>query len=259
MNEGLLTQIGLNSTQAKAYLALVRHGPLTPPQLAKKTGETRTNAYAVLDRLVELGLAKKTELKSKLVYRVENPVALENLVRQDRDAALARERLIQNSMPMLLSYFYTYSEQPGVRFYQGVDGIKKIYSDTLRTGKDIHLLRSLHDQDVMPTEFYRDYTLQRASLGIKTYMLNPIGHKNSLTDRDFEKLNITHAEIPAGAYAAPVEINIYGDKVALISFGQEIMGTIIESPQIAQSMQQLLDLAWSGAHKAQASAAQPKS
>src|SRR5688572_27750472 len=57
VNEEILTHLGLNPTQAKAYLAIVRHGSLTPPELAKNIGETRTNAYSVLDQLVELGLA----------------------------------------------------------------------------------------------------------------------------------------------------------------------------------------------------------
>lgn len=87
MNENLLINLGLNPTQAKAYLALVRHGSLTPPELAKRTGETRTNAYTILDKLVELGLAKKEDYKKKLRYRVENPVALEKLVKQHRDEA----------------------------------------------------------------------------------------------------------------------------------------------------------------------------
>jgi hypothetical protein len=37
----------LNPTQAKAYLALITSGSLTPPQLPPKSRITRTNAYEV--------------------------------------------------------------------------------------------------------------------------------------------------------------------------------------------------------------------
>lgn len=243
MNEELLTNIGLNQTQAKAYLALVRHGSLTPPELAKKTGETRTNAYTVLDRLVELGLAKKDESKKKLVYRVENPVALEKLVKKHRDDALAREKLVKDSMPALLNFFYTYSEQPGVRFFQGTQGIKDIYNDMLRTRQDIYLVRSLHDQDTMTNEFYDDFRTRRAKLGIRTYMLSPTGSPKEVRPLDDAAYKLIRINLPKDSYTSPVEVDIYGDKVAMISFGEEVMGTIIESPQIAEAMRQIFVLA----------------
>ena len=51
MNPELLEQAGLNATQAKAYLALITSGSLTPPQLADKIQITRTNAYEVMTAL----------------------------------------------------------------------------------------------------------------------------------------------------------------------------------------------------------------
>lgn len=246
MNEALLMQIGLNQTQAKAYLTLVRHGSLTPPELAKKTGETRTNAYTVLDRLVELGLAKKDDSKKKLAYRVGHPVALENLVKKHRDEALQREKLVKDSMPALLNFFYTYSEQPGVRFYQGKDGIKEIYNDTLRTGQEIFLLRSPHDNDLMSKDYLLSYKERRAKLGLSTNTLSPDVPSATHDAEDDKQHNIKRTWLPKGAYTAPVEIDVYGDKVALISFGEEAMGTIIESPQVAEAMRQLFGLVRDG-------------
>ena len=241
-----LENFGLNKTQAKAYLALIRSGSLTPPALAKLTGETRTNAYTVLDRLVELGLAKKTDKNKKFVYHVENPVALEKLAKQHRDQALSREKQVKDSMPALLNFFYTFSDQPGVRFFQGIDGIKEIYDDTLRTRKDIYLVRSPLDQDLMSLDFYTKYKERRAKLGITTHILSPTQSPvwNPKTDKLY---NLVRTQLPVGAYTAAVEMSVYGNKVALISFGEEAMGTIIESPQIAEAMRQLFALARIGA------------
>lgn len=43
-------------------------------------------------------------------------------------------------------------------------------------------------------------------------------------------------------YTAPVEIDVYGNKVAFISFGETQMATIIDSPPVADAMRQLLRL-----------------
>ena len=246
MNIETLEQFGLNKTQAKAYLALIRNGSLTPPALSKITGETRTNAYTVLDKLVEFGLAKKMEQNKKFVYRVENPVALEKLAARHRAEALQREQQVKTAMPSLLNFFYTFSEQPGVRFFQGADGIKEIYNDTLRTRQDIYLLRSPLDKDLMSDEFFQKYKSQRSKLGITTYILSP-DVPGATRDPESDKNNlIKRTWLPKDTYTAPVELDIYGNKVALISFGEEAMGTIIESPQVADAMRQLFALAQAG-------------
>lgn len=243
MNEELLTNLGLNQTQAKAYLALVRHGSLTPPELAKKTGETRTNAYTVLDRLVELGLAKKDDSKKKLVYRVENPVALEKLVKQHRDEALKREKLVKDSMPALLNFFYTYSEQPGVRFFQGKDGLKEIFNDQIRTGKEVTFIRSTKDRDIYGHDYMRELRGKFAKLGIKRKTFSP---DSSSIPKDWKQTDkprlLERTFIPADDYTASVEWVKYANKLAIISYGEEVMGIIIESPQIAEAFEQILNM-----------------
>lgn len=247
MNEELLISIGLNPTQAKAYMTLVRFGSLTPPELAKKTGETRTNAYTVLDRLVELGLAKKDEVKKKLIYRVENPVALEKLVRQHRDDALAREKLVKDSMPALLNFFYTYSEQPGIRFFQGFEGLKQIYDDQLRTGKEVSFVRSTADTKLYGYETMRKLRGKFARFGIKRHAYSPDAEDIPVNWRELDAPRLLERTWLGGQYTAPVEWSVYGDKVSIISFGEEIMGMVIESPQIAESLRQLLAFVDKGA------------
>lgn len=242
MNVQLLIQLGLNKTQAKAYLTLVQFGSLTPPELAKKTGETRTNAYTVLDRLVELGLAKKHDIAKKLQYRPENPIALEKLAQQGRDEALERERLVKGSMATLLNYFYTYSEQPGVRFYQGKDGIEAIYKDQLRTKQPLYIVRSWKDRDFFGKGVFNVWRKRPAAHGIPTIMLSPdVEDANNDPELD-KKLLWSRTWMRKEDYTAPVEWDIYGDKVSIISFGEEAIGMIIESPQIAEAMRQMFKL-----------------
>jgi len=239
MDIKLLTDIGLNKTQAKAYIALVKQGSLTPPALAKLINETRTNAYTVLDKLTELGLAKKSERDKKLIYKVENPVALEKLVIANRHEALEREKKIKNAMPTLLNYFYTYSEQPGVRFFQGKEGIEDIYKDQLHTGKTIRVIRSWKDRDFFGKGAYSIWRKRPAKHGIPTIMLSPdVPDANNDPELD-KKLLFSRTWMNKNDYTAPVEWDIYGDKVSIISFGEEAIGMIIESPQIADSMRQL--------------------
>lgn len=249
MNTELLTALGLNETQAKAYTTLVKHGSLTPPLAAQLLAIKRTNAYSVLDQLVELGLASKKDVQKKASYWAENPIALERLAKRKRDEALEHERQTQASMPTLLNYFHTFSSQPGVKFYQGIDGIQDIYTDMLRTRKDIYVVRSAHDQDFLSRDYFATFKQKKAKLGITTHLLNPESNKevwNSETDATFKTIR---TQVADNQYTADVEISTYGAKVAIISFGVEAIGMIIHSPQIAEAYRQLLTLAVAGAER----------
>lgn len=242
MDTNTLTSIGLTAPQAKAYIALVQNGPSAPPTVASMINETRSNTYKILDKLVDLGLACKEDHDKKLQYRIENPAALDTLARQARDHALAQEKRVRDVMPSLLNFFYTYSEQPGVRFFQGKEGIRQIFEDMLRTRQDIHLLRSPADVRFFDEQFFERFRKKRAQLDITTYALTP-QVASAIHNEEVDKLNkFKRTWLSSEDYTANVEWDIYGDKVALISYGQEAIGMIIESPQIAESFRQMFNL-----------------
>lgn len=246
MNIELLTRIGLTKSQAKAYIALIKHGKLSAPELAEKIGETRTNCYMVLDKLTELGLVNKDESGKKLSYQPTNPTNLERLSEQRRKDVLETEKQVRDSMPQLLNYFYTYQNRPGVRFFEGKEGIKRMYEDQRRTGKDIYFIRSDADVNVLGQNLYK-HLEQRAKLGIHAHGIEPAEEDNMRYGRENDKRMLRDMVwAPPECFNAPVNVYVYGDKTALVSYGEEVIGTIIESPQIAEAMKQIFALVQTG-------------
>lgn len=64
-----LIELGLGEYEAKAYVALLREGPLTGYQLAKVSGIPRPNIYPILARLQERGAVVKSERDGTADYR----------------------------------------------------------------------------------------------------------------------------------------------------------------------------------------------
>jgi sugar-specific transcriptional regulator TrmB len=242
MNPQLLEDIGLSKSQAKVYLRLIEKGELTPPEVAKLTGETRSNAYMILQKLEGLGLIEKIEQTKKVAYQPLNPVALEKLVEDRRKESVMTENKIKQAMPQMLSYFYTFTEKPGIRLLQGEEGLKEIYTDTLRSKEDIYFLRTPSEVKVLGDDFFMRYKKKRADLGIKTYAFTKPTAFSRLLAADDKKNNMIRTWIDEDEYDAPVEINVYGDKVAFLAFGEEVMGVIIQNKPIADSMRQLLTM-----------------
>lgn len=243
MDPELLTNLGLTDAQARVYNGLLANGPHTPPALAKLINDSRTNTYNVLEKLTDLGLVKKEDINKKLVFSCEPPTALEKLARQRREAALKEEQTLHANMPDLLSAYFRTHEQPGVRFYRGTAELKDIYDDQIATGQPIYIIRPDYNMDVYDFDFMSEIRHMARRAGIPRYAITPdrdMAPKNHKESDPYMLLERTW--LPAGDYTAPVEWNAYGNKLAVMSFGAEAIGMIIESPQIAESFRQLYKL-----------------
>lgn len=234
----LIQKAGLTKAQAAVYAALVQNGTLTPVEIAELTGETRTNTYALLGKLEQLRLVKKQSEKPAR-YQAENPANLEALAERRRKIVSKHEEELKGGMSALLDVFYAHNEAPGSRTRAGRDGIREVHRDVLNTGKTVYLIRTPFDSKYK--DLIKIHRKQRAEKGIRTVALTPATEhaKQYATDGSDEKYLFERTMMPENAYQSPVEILIYGDKVTLISYGEEEIATTITSPLIAAAFREI--------------------
>ena len=241
----ILRKAGLNEAQAEIYDCLLRNGIMSPIELANETGQSRENCYMITKRLAELGLLEQIDGR-RIKYQVLNPSALESLIEKRHQSMIEDERYVKDNLPLLLDVFYANSEMPGARVLKGIDGVKEIYEDILRTKKDVYLLGtglnhvlSKHKKDKAFLDKYRD---RASSLEINTFALTPITREtmgDAKAKKD-ETVLLHRTWMPEDDFDSPLTIQIYGDKTALITFGETIMITVVTSPIIAEAMRQVL-------------------
>ena len=234
----IIMKAGLTEPQAKTYLALLKHGALTPSQIAAKTGETRTNTYALLDKLAKLKLVQTTEGK-KTTYVATHPSNLEVLAEKRRRALAKNEQAVKANLNALTDIFYANSNQPGTKVFIGEEGIKEIYRDALRTSKTVELLRSRADRPFY--EFIMEYKHKLVQKGVWTIALTPAspGALKAATLENDQSLCFERTMFPPEAYTGSVSIMLYGDKIAMIDYGETAVSTIITSPALADCMRQI--------------------
>lgn len=247
-NIEIIKKAGLNDAQAEIYACLLNNGTLTPSELAQNTSQSRENCYAILKKLIDMGLVEQVDGK-KTAYRLLNPSNLEVLVEKRRKIMSRNERIVKDNLSGLLDIFYANNELPGSRTMEGIDGLKDVYNDVIATGKDVYIMRNLADRDFWTNsddrhDFLRKHREKRVAKGIDTYSLTPVNPYSIKAAKNGvdERLHYYRTWIPADAYTAPVEIQVYGNKVALISFGETIMSTIITSPTVAEAMRQIMKI-----------------
>lgn len=243
MNPQLLQEIGLTEHQAKAYILLIKHGELRPQDVFEKINTTRTNAYKIFEQLEELGLATRLEQSKKLSYRPAHPLALEKIAEHKRKVALEQEQKIKATMPSLLDYYFTHTEQPTIKMHQGKEGLRKIYSEQVKTGKQISLLRSTADIDIYGFDFMDELRSMAHKYGIKRNLITPDDIRVAANWREVaQEFGDTRTWMDTDDYTAPVEWDVYGDKVSIIVFGEEAIGLVIEHEQVAKALKQIFEM-----------------
>ncbi|MFO0881943.1 MAG: helix-turn-helix domain-containing protein [Candidatus Saccharimonadales bacterium] len=241
--ETVLEAAGINGTLAKAYLSLLVVGDITPAAFAKEIAESRSNTYKLLDELVERGLATRADIGKKLHYRAENPSHLLTLARERKDQIELQEKQLRSTVPELVKQYYKTHEQPGVRFYQGKDGIKEIYLEQIAEAKPIQFMKTRADIEFFGFQFMHEVRNLAPKANIQRKAFTPDAPETPVDIKESDKAMLLERTwyLPED-YTAPVEWSVFGNKVSIISFGKEAIGMVIESAQVAESLRQMFGL-----------------
>lgn len=238
-----LTAAGLTQTEANTYKALLTKKSWKPSELAIFVGETRTNMYKILDKLVSLDLAEKFDKAQKLHYRAANPTRLLQLAQEIRtEREKAQKELELNTQDLLNEYIKTH-EQPGIRFYIGKDEIKNVYLDQVDEKKPIYFMLSPAAINYYGYEQMHELRMLAVNAGIQRFALTPdnINATRNFATTDKQYL-LERTWLEATDYTAPLEWGVYGNKAYFVTFGEDAMGMIIDSPAVSAGFFQVFKL-----------------
>lgn len=237
-----LQKILLNEKEAELYLAALELGPTSIQNLTKKSGIKRSTIYDLLRNLKGMGLISETTKGKRKLIVASDPEVLKRTLKD-------KEKLLGEIMPELRSLVNVGFVKPRIMFFEGRDGLREIWRDTLKIKSKMTFWIS-PVQDLIETvgeEFVYNYIEERAKKGIwiksihvtqkqvPTYKyLNPITYERTLRQVRFtpKEINIQNTII------------IYDNKVAIISTRKEGFGFVVESADYAISMMAFYDLLW---------------
>jgi len=249
MLKNILQQTDLTEAQAEIMEYLFQNKEARASEIARRINRSRTIVYKELDVMVKLGIVLKEENPKQIaVFRADHPSHLKSLL-DNRESQLKKDQqLLESYLPDIISNYNLINSQPGIKFYDGVDGLKKIYDEIVNEEKDFYLIRTayepVYNDKIAP--IVADFIKRRAKRGVKVTAIVPSDVKDPQKDADWL---MTRFNVDKKMYTAPVEIDIFGNKVAILSFGEELIGLIVESKQIAQSLKEVFLLATSASKR----------
>jgi sugar-specific transcriptional regulator TrmB len=236
-----LTQLGLQETEARFYLAALELGEAPMREIAAKAGIGRTNAYDVFSRLSDQGLVVEVNgAGSKGVMVAAEPP--EHLYAMFEE----RRRKLERLMPELESRHVRSRSQPRVRYFRGLAGIKTVLEDTLTCrGKRLLGILSMRDLYQVPgREWMDDLVRRRIESGVHLRAIrsptNDLHPHWAESEPELRRLRFA----PPGLVFT-MTTYIYDEKVAIISSQREHFAMTIESAELATLQTYMFEALWS--------------
>lgn len=234
----VLEQFGLHGKKADVYLAALELGSSSVIEVAKKAGIKRTTCYDVLLDLQHEGLVSETSKGKKRLFVGEDPEKIQRNLKN-------KEKLFSEILPQLQTVYNVRGTKPKIRFYEGKEGLREVYDDTLKYSGEILGFASYDVVNVLGKQWADEYLKKRIKASIYARAIVPSQQLliKDFIDKDQEQRRSTKV-IDSKKYPFSIEINVYGhQRVALMSAKEEI-GLIIEGQEIHNTMKLIFELIW---------------
>ncbi|MFZ2189385.1 MAG: helix-turn-helix domain-containing protein [Candidatus Magasanikiibacteriota bacterium] len=235
----VLQNLGLDDKEAKIYLALLELGSGTVQEVAKKSGVKRTNIYNFIGPLKTKNIISEVIEDDKIILVPENPDVLVKRAEKNYQE-------IKTALPELMGIFNTPGNKPKVRYYEGTEGLRKGWDDLLETQTAGAKVYAFSDYEKMFNQFPEDWLWYvpetRVKKNIFFYCVAKDGSQGKkVKAKDKKQLRETKL---FKDLQLDTEINIYDNKVLLMSFRRPYTAIIIEDRAIAMSMKSIWDGWW---------------
>ncbi|RLE38854.1 hypothetical protein DRJ17_02765 [Candidatus Woesearchaeota archaeon] len=238
MNQ-ILVEAGLTDSEAKVYLTLLDLGMDLAGTIARKSGIHRRSVYDILDRLIEKGLVSYIVKNNQRHYEATDPIRLIELLKE-------KERKIQEVLPRLQLKYSMTREKQETNFYRGKNGLKTVFEDQLKEGKEILIFGANVDVNEVIKFYFPHFDRARVQKKIKVKF---IFSEDARDNPAIKKIPLKEVRYIPKGFSSPAATYIYGNKVAIILWSENPLAILIKQKEIADNYKQFFKFVWDSAKK----------
>lgn len=138
--------------------------------------------------------------------------------------------------------------QPGIRFYAGIEGVERLYRDINSSGcREIWLVRSSVAVDSELKQKISEQALLQEKQGVKVNIINSSfdpGLSGYLKSNRDAPRHVERRILSGELFKNPAQILIYGEKIAITTYQEPIVTTVLDHPDIATTIKSLYQFIW---------------
>jgi HTH-type transcriptional regulator, sugar sensing transcriptional regulator len=232
-----LKNAGLSGNEAKVYLVALELGEASVYRLAKKSGVKRTTTYLAVESLKEKGLMSGYNHNNVAICYAENPKKLTDHLEE-------RKRALEKIMPELLAFTNLIDKKPKIRYFEGKESYKEVFSDVLKyPGSE--MLGTFNEKFWNWENYFTDYFMpKRKEKKIWARILSQDNPELRSVAQAGKEHFFQSKLVSSEKFKIEIEMVVYGNnKVGMVSYDEE-MAIIIESQKIHDTQKSFFEVIW---------------
>ena len=225
----IFRSLGLTENESKVYITLLDLGTAQAGQVTEHSGIHRRNVYDAIARLMEKGLVSFVTVNNKKMFSPVNPRRFLEIIDEKKFELDNVKSDFSRIMPEL-ELRTKMQPKHDVRFFKGVEGLKTVFEDIIRTGKNYVGYGPGQQIERVLKHFFRHYVNSRVKSKIRLRLIY------DEASRGIVKINpLSEIRFMPNQYSSHAALRIYGDKVALLLLSdEEPIGIVIKNNEIAE-------------------------
>jgi len=241
MNRTILKNLGLSDYEIEIFLTLIKNGPLSAYEISKKTGMYRQACYDALNRLQEKAFVSFVLKNRKKIFQAIDPEKILEFLDEQK-------KQYEQILPELIKMQSLGQDDISVEVFKGKNidkiGLRDIITTMRKTGGEV--LCTAVDESIPIANnktIVEQYERDLVQYKIKERVIIKEGTKGFLTKGQ------TKYRYIKGRYFNSNPMQIYGDKVQIIMWGNPNHMIIIKNKNIADSFRKQFEFTWKVAKK----------
>ena len=239
--EPVLKVVGLDPKESKVYEEILRNSKITIATLLKKVDIKRGDLYNVLKRLEDQKFIYSDPESKKLTYSASDPEVIERAIKiNEKNLEEAR-----NNLSVLFSLHNLSVGKPGIRFAEGIEGIKEIFNETLKAKTEIVGYADVDGWLTHLEKYVKWYGKERLRKNIKERIILPDTEQARKFMSTYDKKVTEVKFVPHNKFKFSLEMNVFDNKVIYVTLHEPFIAVLIEDKAIADTQRAIFELGWS--------------
>ncbi|MDO8508878.1 MAG: helix-turn-helix domain-containing protein [Nanoarchaeota archaeon] len=232
MDTSSLEKIGLTRNESLIYISLLKLGFANAQQILKESELHRSRVYDSLESLERKGLVSSVIKDYKRYFQAVKPEKLLDYINEQKEN-------IKSIISDLKNIEGSKREDISASIFKGKEGLKSIYSQMLKEGKDVHIIGAKGFIFSELKYFMPNFERERLKKKMKWICLWDT--KEAEISRKKDKLVEGHTLPPE--YKSNGVVKIFGNKVALVSWNNKNpQAFMLNNKEIADAFRKWFDL-----------------
>jgi HTH-type transcriptional regulator, sugar sensing transcriptional regulator len=240
----LLSQIGLSEKESTVYQVLLKLGKVPASRVVDEVGQKRSTVYSILEELIKKGLVEKDESAAVDKYRARHPYSLKQYIETQVEQIKKADNQLEAALPSFINLYNQSQNRPGVKFYEGLEGVKKVMDDSLNSKTEILTIADIEAVREHIYEINEAYIKKRNKKAIpKRLLVQDTPYSRERIGKYSDKTNAKLFKLEIDPFSTVMQI--YDGKIVYLNLTKDFYnGIIIQDPYLYSTHKALFNFIW---------------